>query len=60
MIRWICRILTGLLTGVFFTVSVCAAESSLTQFIGYLPPNDLLLSAAAACAALAMTFSRKP
>ncbi len=60
MIRSIYRIFAVFLTTVTFTVSVSAAESSLTHLAGYLPPNDLLLSAAAACAALAMTFSRKP
>lgn len=57
LLRWI---LVGIVMAVLCTVPAFAAESTLVQSAARLPMNDLILSAAAACAALATTFMRTP
>ncbi|MBR2848870.1 MAG: hypothetical protein IKB87_05385 [Clostridia bacterium] len=53
-------ILVGIVMAVLCTVPALAAQSALVQSAARLPMSDLILSAAAACAALATTFMRTP
>ena len=57
LFQWV---FVGILTAALCAMPVGAAESALVQNAARLPMNDLILSAAAASAALATTFMRKP